>query len=257
VSDNARVVLREGVEVRQIPPLAVDVFTPPNPSGPCPALLLLHGGAWMLGDRAQLRGYGFLVGREGFVVVAGEYRLSSKALWPAQLEDAAAIFDWMVKNEGALGIDPNRIAVAGASSGGHLALLLAAMRSNDRDTGPAAAVSLYGITEVAGAPALHDAVTALFGGQIEAEGARQASPVSYVSDRHPPTLLLHSRGDEIVPYRQSLEYYERLADAGVPAELALFDGAPHAFDADPQLGRQVAGTIVSFLQRHLRRSAMP
>lgn len=251
MSENPRVALQEGVEIRGNPPLAVDVFTPPDQNDSRPALLLLHGGAWMVGDRSQLRGYGFLVGREGFVVVAGDIRLSGDAVWPAQLDDATAVFDWMVKEAGTLGIDPNRIAVAGASSGGHLALMLAATRSAQKEACPAAAISLYGITDVAGAPALKGAVTALFGGPVEAESARQASPLTHVTDRHPPTLLLHSNRDEIVPFRQSLEYYERLVDLGQTAELALFDGAPHAFDAAPQLGRQVAGTIVSFLLRHL------
>jgi acetyl esterase/lipase len=256
MSGTPRVLLQEGVEIRGNPPLVVDVFTPPTDNDRRPALLLLHGGAWMAGDRSQLRGYGFLVGREGFVVVAGDIRLSGAAVWPAQLDDATAMFDWIVKESDTLGVDPNRIAVAGASSGGHLALMLAATRSAHNEVCPAAAISLYGITDVAGAPALDEAVTALFGGPFEADCARQASPLAHVTDRHPPTLLLHSNRDEIVPFRQSLEYYGLLVEMGRTAELALFDGAPHAFDADPQLGRQVAGTIVSFLQRHLSRSAM-
>ena len=252
MTETPRVVLQEGVPVRVEPSLAVDIFIPPAADGPQPAVLLLHGGAWMLGDRSQLRGYGFLVGREGFVVVTGEYRLSRAAEWPAQLDDVTATFDWMVAESQSLGIDPNRIGLAGASSGGHLALLLAATRSKARSPGPspAAVVSLYGITDLGDAPALKEGVAALLGG-FDEERARQASPAHHISPRHPPTLLLHSNQDEIVPCHQSVEYYRRLRDEGVAAELGMFDGVPHAFDADPRLGRQVASTMASFLHRHL------
>lgn len=251
MADTPRVLFKEGVCVRDEPPLTVDVFIPPVPTENRPALVLLHGGAWKFGDRSQLRGYGFLVSREGFVVIAGEFRLAPGDVWPAQLEDVAAVFDWVVAESKELGIDPHRIAVAGASSGGHLALMLAGSRSAEPLLGscPAAVVSLYGITDLAGTPALSDAIADLLGNS--AEGDRHgASPVAYLTARHPPTLLLHSNADEIVPRQQALDYYERLLGQGVVTELAMFDGA-HAFDVDPQLGRQVAATMASFLHRHL------
>src|SRR5438034_7925836 len=71
--------------------LRCDVFTPPGgvPNG-APGILLVHGGGWRDGDRTQLRGYGVLLGRLGFVSVACEYRLLGESPWPAQVQDVKA-----------------------------------------------------------------------------------------------------------------------------------------------------------------------
>jgi dipeptidyl aminopeptidase/acylaminoacyl peptidase len=67
----------------------------------------------------------------------------------------------------------------------------------------------------------------------------------------PPTLLITGNGDEVVPWRESLHLYERLIGLGVPAELHVFEGLPHAFDQVPAYGRQTANLIQLFLDRHL------
>ena len=64
--------------------LKCDVYTPPGSPASAPAVLLVHGGSWRNGDRKQLRGYGILLGREGYLCVASEYRLSGEATWPAR-----------------------------------------------------------------------------------------------------------------------------------------------------------------------------
>ncbi len=70
--------------------LKCDVYTPPGGPASAPAVLLVHGGGWRNGDRTQLRGYGILLGREGYLCVASEYRLSGEAKWPAQIHDVKA-----------------------------------------------------------------------------------------------------------------------------------------------------------------------
>ena len=90
--------------------LRCDVYTPPahtspNSAGGAPGVLLVHGGGWREGDRKQLSGYGILLGREGFVCVCCEYRLSAEAQWPAQIHDVNAALRWMHANADRLGID--------------------------------------------------------------------------------------------------------------------------------------------------------
>jgi acetyl esterase/lipase len=92
-------------------------------------VLLVHGGAWINGDRNQLHGYGILLGRIGYVCVATEYRLAAEAKWPAQIHDVKAALRWMRANADTLGIDPAKIAVSGNSAGGHLSLMLAATQN--------------------------------------------------------------------------------------------------------------------------------
>ncbi len=107
VTDSGRVTIEEGVVFGQGGgrDLRCDIFTPPGKPHDAPAVLLVHGGGWRSGDRSQLRGYGVLLGREGFVCVASEYRLTPASRWPAQLHDVKAAIRWMRANADRLGID--------------------------------------------------------------------------------------------------------------------------------------------------------
>ncbi len=242
--------------------LKCDVFMPPTGGTGRRAVLLVHGGAWVVGDKTQLRGYGFLLGREGIVCVACEYRLAKEARWPGQLHDVKAAIRWMRANADEMGIDPERIVVCGASSGGHLALMAAATSDRADLEGEgghpgqrsdvAAVVSFYGPTRLEpGAAMLRDSVEQLLGPDAAPEIYRQASPIEYAGPAFPPAMLLHSNQDDLVPREQSLGMAEALHHHGVPVELYLFDNAPHMFDGDKRLGRQSAAMVQSFLERYL------
>jgi acetyl esterase/lipase len=266
-TDTGRVTIEEGVVFgtgggRE---LRCDVFTPPGNPRHAPGVLLLHGGGWRSGDRSQLRGYGVLLGREGYVCVASEYRLSPDHRWPAHLEDCKAALRWMRANAGRLGVDPERIAVSGNSAGAHLALMLAAT-PGDPDlegeggtpgisTKVAAVVAIYpptDLTHLVGAdPDSDDAVRTFLGPAVTAETARRASPIAYARTDFPPTLLIHGTADTVVSYRESVRMFEALQEAGVPVELHLYAAQPHAFDAAPAFGRQCAQIMRLFLERYV------
>jgi len=225
-------------------------------------VLLVHGGGWASGDRSQLRGYGILLGRRGYVCVACEYRLSAEAQWPAQLHDVKAALRWMRANSDMLGIDPRKIAVSGNSAGGHLALMLAGtpnMPEFEGDGGNAgvgtevaAAIAFYAPTLLARSAAeLSPAVSMLVGQGANADVIRRASPITYAGAGFPPTLLIHGGSDELVPVDASLQMYSALAQAGVAVGLHIYEGAPHAFDAVPEFGRQCAELMALFLDRHV------
>lgn len=243
--------------------LRCDVFTPPAGARNAPGVLLVHGGGWREGDRSQLRGYGILLGREGFVCVASEYRLAPGATWPAQIHDVKAAIRWMRANADRLGIDPDQIVIEGNSAGAHLALMAAGTPNVPEFEGDggnpgvgtevAAAIAFY-------APAVLDpssqVIRDLLGGH-DPELARAASPVMYVSPSFPPTMLLHGNRDDVVPVGESFRMYEALDRAGVPVELHIFAGEPHAFDSGSLLGRQSAGLMRAFLARYVAAPQPP
>lgn len=244
--------------------LRCDVYRPPAAEGLRPGVLLVHGGAWKLGSRQQLKGYGFLIGRQGFVCVASEYRLSEEAGWPAQLHDVKAAIRWMRANAAELRLDPDRIAIMGASSGGQIALVAAetaddlawegAGGSPDVSSAVAAVVAFYAPTQLdREGPMLREFIDLLMGKEASDDAYHGASPMHLVGQGHPPTLIFHSNLDDIVPRSQSLLFYGKLVDLGVPAELHIYDREPHAFDARPELGREAANLVASFLNRHLPR----
>ncbi len=78
--------------------LHCDVFTPPDTRTDRTAVLLIHGGGWQNGSRAQLRGYGVQLARYGYLCVCPEYRLSGESTWPAQIHDVKAALRWLRAN---------------------------------------------------------------------------------------------------------------------------------------------------------------
>lgn len=250
--------------------LHCDIYSPPghsavdgSPGAPC--VILVHGGAWRQGDRTQLRGYGILLGRAGYVCVAPEYRLTPESPWPAQIHDVKAAVRWVRTNADRLGIDPERIALEGNSAGAHLALLAAGTQDEtafegeggnpDVSTHVAAVIGVYPPVLFAHGERLSGAVPLLaLSDAADIEVARLASPVSHVTENFPPTMLVHGTNDTTVPAKASLVMYEALVDARVPVELHMYAEQPHAFDALPAFGRQVAAEMQLFLGRYLVRS---
>lgn len=241
--------------------LHCDVFLPPEAGTGRAAILLVHGGGWMQGDRSQLRGYGIQLARYGFVCVTSEYRLSGEAVWPAQIHDVKAALRWLRASADQYGIDPTRIAVSGNSAGAHLALMLAGLGEGglEGDGGNpdvaahvAAVVAIYPPTQLR-VGSHDDAIGLLLGGKVSREVEDEASPISYVHAGYPPTMLVHGNADEVVPVEASFAMYRELIAAGAAVELHVFDGVPHAFDAEAEFGRQVADLIALFLDRKVRR----
>ena len=127
MTDKPRVSIERGVVFDRIGDreLKCDVYTPPGATGSMPGVLLLHGGGWRAGDRAQLGAYGIQLGLAGFVCVSSSYRLVGDTPLPAQIHDTKAAIRWMRANAARLGIDQSKLAILGASAGAHLALLAA------------------------------------------------------------------------------------------------------------------------------------
>ena len=249
-------------------PLRCDVYLPPQNDAEDEAehtgraaILLLHGGGWVGGDRSQLRGYGIQLARYGFVCVCSEYRLSGESSWPAQLHDVKAALRWLRANAARFGIDESRICVSGNSAGAHLALMLAGVADGDLEgdggnagvsSACAAVVAIYPPTLLRVGSA-DDAIGLLLGGKVTRTVEDQASPLSYARADFPPTMLVHGNADEVVPVEASFEMYHALAQAGASVEMHIFDGVPHAFDSDAEFGRHVTDLIALFLDRKVRR----
>jgi len=230
--------------------LLADLYRPPEPNG-C-GVLLVHGGSFVQGDRSQLRGYGILLGRAGYTCLACEYRLAPAWKWPAQIDDVNTALAAFHERAPELGVDPARIALSGNSAGGQLVLMAAAQGAHPI----ACVVAFYPPTDFLGAGAralgAPAAMQYLVGDDVSEARLSAISPVNFASAAFPPTMLVTGNDDAIVDWHDSLAMYQRLIDAGARAELHVFEGAPHAFDAEAAYGRQCAALITLFLDRTVR-----
>lgn len=241
-----------------------DLYLPEavSPSG-APAVVLVHGGAWKMGDRSVMEGYGRELAARGYVCLASQYRLLPDSPWPAHIHDTKAAIRWTRASSSSLGVDPQRIAVLGRSAGGHLALLaagtptVASLEGEGGNAGVSSSVAaVVGIfpptTFSVGARTRGSTpASALLGEVTDEEAASLASPLAHVAPGYPPTFLLHGTADRVVPPSASLVMYEALVAAGVPVELHLYADQPHGFAGRPDFLPLCAAEIGHFLGRYL------
>ncbi len=107
------------------PPAGVDSSTTPISSLNLPAIMVIHGGAWRIGDKSQVGPVALELAGQGYVTFAPNYSLAPAVEFPAPVLDLQACLRFMRSNASELGIDPTRIGAWGGSAGGHLATMLA------------------------------------------------------------------------------------------------------------------------------------
>jgi acetyl esterase/lipase len=216
--------------------LTLDVYRPPQGvTSKRLAIVHLFGGGFFVGNKNA----GYIVndakalGARGYTSVSANYRLQSEGLWPAQIHDTKAAIRWTRANADRLGVDPDRIVVAGYSAGGMLSLMAAGTngRSEFEGTGGNAGVS-SDVNACIGVYPLASAQTAagLFGGQATPAQISGASPTSYITDKFAPTIFIHGTNDGTIPVQSSIDFFTKVHALGVPSTLTLIQGADHAFD---------------------------
>jgi acetyl esterase/lipase len=239
----------EGLEY--LPGLGLDLYRTRRTSQPSPTLIYVHGGGWGGGDpRRQFRTITHHLAENGWVVLNIRYPLSPVATFPEHLHAVEQAIRWARSTGSEHGVDPTRVAIAGGSSGAHLAALVA-LRAKEPVS---AAVVLYGIYDFFNRNKTRFDWPLIPRNVMKAtpdrapELYRAASPIDQVHADAPPFLIVHGTHDSLVPVPESRYFAEALAAAGASVQLVEVDGAQHAFDA---LGgvrtRALAAVIREFL----------
>lgn len=222
-------------------PIPVRVYAP-HGVGPFPVVVYTHGGGWVIATNdtydASARA---LANAAGAVVVSVEYRKAPEHPFPAAHDDAFAAYRWVLENAAELGGDPERVALAGESAGGNLAVATAMQA---RDAGlrmPVHVLAVYPIAsgttdspsyrEHADAKPLNRPMMAWFFAHYLGSPGDAADPrISLVNaDLRglPPVTVINA---EIDPLRSEGELLaQRLRDAGVEVEHHLHRGVTHEF----------------------------
>lgn len=225
----------------------LDAYLPAGP-GPHPALLLVHGGAWMRGDKRDMREFGALLARAGYACFAPAYRLAPAHRWPAQIEDCLYALQFVRANATRFGVDPARIGALGLSAGGHLVALLGVLddRRDEHAADPVlrqssrvqCVVDYFGPVLLSRAKELDfdtQPPPELFGDAPDSAYAA-ASPVNFASQDDAPFLFVHGDADALVPLGHSLLMEEKLREHDVPCELVVIARGGHGdfLRRDPQ-----------------------
>ena len=224
----------------------LDLYLPTTGDGPFPVVMMVHGGGFMFGDKADgagLTGVDQLL-EAGYAVASINYRLSGEATWPAQIYDAKAAVRFLRANAAQYNLDPERFGAWGASAGGNLVAMLgttcdvtelegADLGNADQSSCVQAVVDWFGPidflamdTQFAGTecPANHDAADSpesmLVGAPIQTvpDIVATTNPMNYIDTTDAPFLIQHGSADCNIPPVQG----KNLADA-LGAEMCIRD----------------------------------
>ena len=206
---------------------------------PRPAIVFFFGGGWTGGSPTQLEPQSRHLAARGMVAIVADYRVKSRQdAKPADcVSDAKACVRWVRANAVRLGIDPERIAVAGGSAGGHLAASVATLPGLDTATDdksvsclPNALVLYNPGTVMAPFPGLD---LKGFGAGLDKSKfgcePTEISPIHHVKKGTPPTIIFHGTADTTVPYATVEKFTEIMKAAGNRCELVGYPGEKHSF----------------------------
>ena len=129
-------------------PLPVRVYQPQGATGPLPVIVYFHGGGWVIADRNVYDGGARgLAKNANAVVMSVEYRRAPEARFPAAHDDALAAYRWASQNAASIGGDARRLALAGESAGGNLAVATAVAARDARLPAPRHIVAVYPVAQ--------------------------------------------------------------------------------------------------------------
>ena len=229
--------------------LKLDVVAPAAEGSNRPAILQIHGGSWVMGDKRE-QGWPLLshLAANGWVCFNLNYRLSPGATFPDHLIDLKAGLAWVREHADEWRIDPNFIAVTGGSAGGHLAALMALTANDpeyqpgfeDADTSVQAAVPIYGVYDFTSRLGtnrlpfwyrrLEQQIMKAFRSE-EPEKFRRASPIDRIHPDAPPFFIIHGDRDTLAPVEEARYFADELRQcSSSPVYYAELTGAQHAFD---------------------------
>jgi len=239
--------------------LTYDVLHPSAPSNGAAVIYMVSGGwvsRWSQPETLATRGLFAELAMKGFTAFVVRHGSAPRFKVPEAIADIRLAVAHIREHASDFGVDPRRLGITGGSAGGHLSLAVG-LRAEGPDGSPdapaaervnqlAAIVAYFPPVDLRGIVGPNDRFPAL---DFDAELAIGASPILFVTEDDPPTLLLHGDEDGLVPLSNSERMHAALTEAGVETEFVTFPGAGHGFRGEDAV-RGVTLTVEWF-ERHL------
>lgn len=225
--------------------IAMKTYRPQNAAGKLPTFVFIHGGGYKTcGVETHNFVPAYLVANAGVMAFNIEYRLAPEHKYPTGIEDCYAVLQWVEKNADALGLDANKLAVGGDSSGGNFAIALTLMAKARGGPVLNKQVLIYPVTDLTGSVEKKSAQVYAMVGSDDEGGGNDLSQVYLPPDTDakdplvsplfapdlgglPEALVIQAECDALLD--DGLFYAKRLQDAGVSVTCHVYKGMPHAF----------------------------
>ena len=243
--------------------LKLDLYYPPHRTNKkYPLVYFCHGGGWISGFRNQPNNVSWcrFLASKGFIVSSIDYRYGYKNDMDDILSDYSEGLKYLKDRSEELKIDIDHIVLMGLSAGGHLSLLYAAYNSfldhKEKIHGIQSVVGFYSpsnlkdifISDNKSLFAKFATTRTLNGLPTEVEEIYDYySPINWISDKMLPTLLVHGKLDDTVPFASSVELAKRFKNYNVPCEFYVHKTGGHSFDT-----RLKDLTTINILEKTLR-----
>ncbi len=219
------------------------VYTPQQASGALPVIVYFHGGGWVIANKDTYDGGARALAKAAAaIVVSVDYRRAPEAQFPAAWADALAVYRWVAENAASLGGDPSRLALAGESAGGNLAIATAIAARDANITAPLAVLAVYPVAQTGNlttesyddsrnAAPLNKAMIGWFIDKLLANPENASDPRLDLVHANlaglPPVTIINA---EIDPLRSDGEMLETaLKEAGVVVNRKVYRGVTHEF----------------------------
>jgi acetyl esterase len=215
--------------------LLLDAYVPEG-RGPFPAVVIVHGGGWVRGDRhASVEPLFRPIADAGYAWFSISYRLAGEmGIFGAAIQDVEQAVQYIRSHAAEYRVDPARLALVGESAGAQLASMAAlspALKGavkgvvaiySPSDLVTLAKTSQYVPEQLRKAVEKKTAFAALF-----LAGLQRLSPVANVRADMPPFLFIHGTADHLVPFEQSEQMCRKMREVGAPCELFAVRGGGH------------------------------
>ena len=239
----------------------MNIFVPKDSNEKTPFILLIHGGAWVSGDKNDFAAAQLAFGAAGIASASINYRYASSTVhYPELMSDVNSAINYIVLHGKDWNVNTEKMAIGGISAGAHMAMLYA--YHYDSGNHISSVISLAGPSNIADVTILNaSVVNKLIGGVEKMVGTTytagqslnqkfsDASPINFI--KNVPTLLIHGTGDTIVAYDQSVKMDAALAAAGVPHRLMSITGANHDLGlGNPTTAKNIADEVVMWVKNY-------
>ncbi|MBA4739266.1 MAG: alpha/beta hydrolase fold domain-containing protein [Flavobacteriaceae bacterium] len=189
-------------------------------------IIFFHGGGWNSGDYKQFERQSMYFASRGMVAISAEYRIKNKhGTSPINaMEDAKSAIRFLRLNSKSFSINPDRIAAAGGSAGGHLAAVTANINLFDNKNED------LNVSSKPNLLILYNPVID-FGSRkwLWINNPSNASPIHNIKEGSPATIILSGTEDKIVPFETIINYKKIMESVGSRCDIILYEGAEHAF----------------------------